>query len=143
MRHLRRRRTGLSALRAHRCRPLTDDRQTAEPVRVVGIEPVISGSIRPTTGSFGRGKRYDLAAEAVWDTYVETLNGQDEGRWRACHNGYTDSNDAVTVPRRYRYEQNRIHWKEVTIQSFKSTFPIVAVLNEWRTSALAMDTIGL
>ena len=36
------------------------------------------GNIRPSDGTFGWGKRYDLAANAVWNAYIRTLRGRDK-----------------------------------------------------------------
>ena len=49
------------------------------------LSPRGGGNIRPSAGTFGWGKRYDLAAKAVWEAYVGTLRGRDRAErlmWR-------------------------------------------------------------
>ena len=41
------------------------------------LSPGGGGNVRPSAGTFGWGKRYDLAAKAVWNAYIRTLRGQD------------------------------------------------------------------
>ena len=42
------------------------------------LSPRGGGNIRPSADTFGWGKRYDLAAKAVWEAYIRTLNGWDK-----------------------------------------------------------------
>ena len=41
------------------------------------LSPRGGGNVRPFVGTFGWGKRYDLAAKAVWEAYIRTLRGRD------------------------------------------------------------------
>lgn len=41
------------------------------------LSPRGGGNIRPAAGTPGWGRRYDLAANAVWNVYIGTLRGRD------------------------------------------------------------------
>ena len=41
------------------------------------LSPRGGGNVHRSAGTFGWGKRYDLAAKAVWEAYVGTLRGRD------------------------------------------------------------------
>ena len=41
------------------------------------LSPGGGGNIRPSAGTLGWGRRYDLAAKAVWVAYIRTLTGRD------------------------------------------------------------------
>ena len=41
------------------------------------LSPRGGGNIRPSAGTFGWGKRYDLAAKAVWEAYIRSLGSWD------------------------------------------------------------------
>ena len=49
------------------------------------LSPRGGGNVRPKSGEPGWGKRYDKAAEAIWNTYSRTLPGRERAKrlfWR-------------------------------------------------------------